>query len=226
MKKLIVLSLGGSLIVPEEIDVKYLKSFKKLILNQLRRGHRFIIVTGGGRTARRYQGALKQISVVSNDELDWMGIGATKINALLIRLVFGQLSHSEVSEKHSRKLNFKEKILLGAGFGAGHSSDYDAVELAETYGSQTVINLSNIDYVYTKDPRKFKDAKKIERISWNEYLKMVGSKWVPGSNFPFDPVAAKLAKKHGQTVIIVNGKNLNNLQRIFAGKSFKGTVIS
>jgi len=86
MKKIFVLSLGGSLIVPGEIDTKFLNAFKKIITAQIKRGHRFVIVTGGGKTARNYQGALKQVSRASNEVLDWMGIGATRINAELVML--------------------------------------------------------------------------------------------------------------------------------------------
>src|SRR5438270_760950 len=92
-KRLFVLSLGGSLIVPGEIDVKFLQAFKKIIVGQIKKGHRFIIVTGGGKTARNYQGALRQVSKVSNDVLDWMGIGATYINAELVMLMLGRLAH-------------------------------------------------------------------------------------------------------------------------------------
>jgi len=115
--------------------------------------------------------------------------------------------------------------LLGCGSGAGHSSDFDAVMLAKIYGAKTVINLSNIDYVYTRDPRKYKNARKIESMSWSEYLKMVGSKWTPGANFPFDPISAQMAKRNKQEVIIMNGKNLKNLEKVFQDRKFKGTSI-
>jgi uridylate kinase len=107
----------------------------------------------------------------------------------------------------------------------GRSTDDDAVRLAHIYGAKTVINLSNIDYVYTKDPRKFKDAKKIESISWEDFRKIVGNKWDPGKNAPFDPTAAKTAEKNRMKVIIANGKNLKNLKDILGNKKFRGTTI-
>ena len=88
-----------------------------------------------------------------------------------------------------------------------------------------IINLSNIDFVYDKDPAKFKDAKKIRQISWKDFRQIVGSRWNPGTNAPFDPIASKFAEENKMEVIIANGKNMDNLKNILEGKEFLGTVI-
>ncbi|HYV33734.1 MAG TPA: UMP kinase [Candidatus Limnocylindria bacterium] len=225
MQKLFVISLGGSLINPGQIDVGFLKNFRKLILEQTKKGSRFILIVGGGRPAREYIAALNVISKPSADYLDWMGIAATRFNAQLVRLMLGQLSHGVVIEDPNKKVNFKEKVLLAGGWMPGRSTDDDAVRLAKVYEADCVINLSNIDYVYTKDPRKFKDAQVIKEISWKNFRKIVGNKWDPGKNLPFDPTAAKLAEKNKLMVVIANGKNLKNLKNILEEKKFKGTVI-
>ena len=99
--------------------------------------------------------------------------------------------------------------------------------LAKTYGAKEVINLSNIDYVYDKDPNKFKNAKKIERINWKDFRKnIVGYKWVPGENVPFDPIASRLAEKSSLKVVIMNGKNLTEVKKALEGGEFKGTIVS
>src|SRR3989344_5772538 len=116
MNKLFVISLGGSLIVPEEIDVKFLKSLKALIETQAKKGSRFIIITGGGKTCRKYQSALTKISKADDTTLDWLGIYSTRFNAQLIRLMFGKLAHGKITEHPSKKIIFKEKILIGAGW--------------------------------------------------------------------------------------------------------------
>jgi len=97
--------------------------------------------------------------------------------------------------------------------------------LAKNLGVKQVINLSNIDFVYTKDPRKFKDAKRLENLSWKKYRAMVGNKWNPGMNAPFDPVASKLAERLGLEVSIIGGKNLKNFENYLSGRKFQGTVI-
>ncbi len=224
-KSLYIISLGGSLIVPDAIDAKFLRSFRHLVMQRVKRGDRFVFIVGGGKTCRKYQAALKAAAPVSPADLDWMGIQATYLNAHLVRLAFGKLAHPRVIDDPNKKVLFKEKILVAGGWKPGRSTDDDAVRLAKIYGAETIINLSNIDYVYTKDPRKFKDARPIKKISWKDFRKIVGSKWNPGLNAPFDPVAARFAQAHGQKVIIARGNNLKNLEKILAGQEFAGTTL-
>jgi uridylate kinase len=115
--------------------------------------------------------------------------------------------------------------LVAAGWRPGFSTDYDAVLLAKYFKIKKVINLSNIDFVYDKDPKKFPGAKKITGISWADFRKMVGNKWDPGMNVPFDPVASQTAQEIGLEVAIMNGRSLKNLENYIEGKKFKGTVI-
>ncbi len=225
MSKLFVISLGGSLINPGEVDVKFLKDFRRLILAKVKKGNRFILITGGGALCRHYQQALSKIARPSATDLDWLGIYTTRLNAQLIRLMFNKLTHASIVEDPNKTLRFNEKVLVGGGWTPGRSTDDDAVRLAKIYGAKVIINLSNIDYVYTKDPKKFKNAKKIENISWNNYLKLIGKTWRPGANLPFDPTAAKFAKQNKLKVIIANGKNLRNLKNILSEKKNIGTII-
>ena len=71
---------------------------------------------------------------------------------------------------------------------------------------------------------QYKNAKPIKEISWKEFRKLLSTKWKPGLNAPFDPLAAKEAEKLKLRVFIV-GKNLNNLKNLLNGEKFKGTVI-
>ncbi len=225
MKNLSIISLGGSLINPGEVDVAFLKKFKTLIETQIKKGQKFIIVTGGGKLCRHYQAALKLLRNTTPTDLDWIGIHTTRFNGQLIRLMFGNLAHQELVGDPTKKINYKRPVLVAAGWEPGWSTDFDTVELANTYGANKIINLSNIDFAYTKDPKKFKDAKKIESITWHDFKKIVGNKWDPGLNMPFDPIASQKADKIGLKVIIANGKNLNNLKNILEGRKFIGTSI-
>jgi uridylate kinase len=223
--QIIVLSLGGSLIVPGEIDTKFLKQLKKLLVAQIKKGNKFIIITGGGKICRKYQHALGGLNKLSAEDLDWMGIYLTRVNAQFIRLIMKPYSHPKIVEDTNKKVNFKEKILLAGGWEPGRSTDDDAVRMANAYGAKTVINLSNIDYVYNKDPKKFKNAAAYKNLTWDGFLKITGKKWIPGKNLPFDPQAAQNAKKWGISVIITNGNNIKNLKNILSNKKFKGTTI-
>lgn len=224
-KKLFILSVGGSLINPGQLDTKFLTEFKKLILSQTKKGNRFILITGGGKLCRDFQTGLKSVNKATSADLDWLGIATTWLHADFVRLMFGKTAHPTIVKDPNKKVNFKENILVAGGWMPGRSTDDDAVRLAKIYGADTVINLSNINFVYNKDPNKFKDAEKITKISWTDFKKIVGNKWNPGKNAPFDPTATTLAAKLKLKVIIANGKNLNNLQNILDSKPFIGTTI-
>ena len=145
-----------------------------------------------------------------------------------MRTIFKKYAHPTINKNPYDLESFvqaKESILIAAGYRPGNSTDYIAVLLAKQFGAKKIANLSNIDYAYDKDPRKFKDAKKIKDISWEEFQKIVGDTWDPGANVPFDPVASKHAAKEGIEVAILNGKKLGNFQKYLAGEKFAGTVI-
>src|SRR3989338_866467 len=224
MQKTIVLSLGGSLICPEDYDFDFLKKFKNLIEKFIKKDYKFIIICGGGKLARNFQEIASKSSKLDNEELDWLGIYATKINAHIVKSIFDECSEEFVVSNPNKKINFKKNVLIASGWKPGCSTDYDAVMIAKIFGVNGVINLSNVDFVYDKDPKKNRDAKKIEKMNWSNFIKIIGSKWTAGLNVPFDPVAAKEAKKSKMKVSII-GKDLNNLKDLLDGKKFKGTVI-
>ncbi len=224
-KKTFILSLGGSLIVPSVVDSNFLVKFKKFIESEVKAGNRFIIVAGGGHTARAYRDAgIAVVKKMPIEDLDWLGIHATRLNAHLIRTIFRDKAYAKIVTHPHIKDRTNAPIIIGAGYRPGCSTDYDAVHLAKTYGAEIVINLSNIDYVYTKDP-KLSGAKKITQITWKEFRKIVGNKWDPRLHAPFDPIASKFADQNNLEVIVLNGKDLLNLRSALHGKKFKGTMI-
>jgi len=223
-RDVVIISLGGSLIVPEDIDIEFIKGFKSLIISQLKK-HRFILITGGGKTCRKYLNAAKEIKEITSDDGDWIGIFTTRLNAQFMKTIFKEYAHPNIISNPTQKIDFKEDVLFAAGWIPGCSTDNDAILLAKNLNVKTVINLSNIDYAYDKDPKKYPDAKRIEETTWKEFRKIVGNKWDPGLNAPFDPIASKQAEQLGIKVIIMNGKNLKNLENCLDKKKFIGTII-
>ncbi len=222
-----VLSVGGSLIVPGgEINIKFLKSFRAFIIGQVKQGRKFFLVIGGGQTARTYMRAAAAVTAVTDLDRDLVGISSTRLNAQLVRAVLSKYAASEIVTDHKARLNSNRPIVLAAGHLPGHSTDYDAVLMAQANNVKTVINLSNIDYVYDQDPDKHPEAKAIKQINWPAFRQIVGNTWKPGLNLPFDPVASRQAQKLGLEVAILNGSKLKNLANYLEGKSFRGTVIS
>jgi uridylate kinase len=230
-----VISLGGSIIAPDGVDESFLKEFVSLIRDMITEDEkrRFIFVTGGGGPARTWQRAYRTIrgevpagtDKAADEEADWIGVMATRLNAQLVKAVMGDLCCQEVVTDPTRVEPLVGRVLVASGWKPGFSSDYDAVLLAERFQASKVINLSNIEQVYTDDPRKNPEAKPIGKISWEDFRALVGDDWVPGKNVPFDPVASRHAAKIGLTVICAAGKNLENLKKILRGEAFTGTII-
>lgn len=225
-EKTIVISLGGSLVVPDGVDTDFLNRFKSLILQKVSEGYRFLMIVGGGKIARRYQNALTELrDDTTQEDLDWMGIYTTQFNAQLVRLMFHDVAHELIAGNPYDVADITSPIIIGAGAVPGSSTDLGAVRAAENLGAKTVINLSNVDHVYDADPRENPDAKKFDVVSWNDYRSFIPEDWQPGLSTPFDPIASKKAEDLGLTVAIMNG-DLQNLENYLNGNDFSGTTIS
>ena len=226
-----VLSVGGSIVAPEFPDTDFVKRFVEMTKSYLEanKEDRLILVVGGGGPARIYQKAFRDVTGTAPDgdvmAADWIGIMATRLNAQFVKACFGNLCQDDVVTDPTAALKFTGRVLVAAGWKPGFSTDNDAVLLAEKFDADTVVNLSNIEKVYTDDPRKNPDAKPLDTISWADFRKMVGDEWVPGKNCPFDPIASKKAAEMGLTVICAGGKNIANTQAILEGKDYTGTTI-
>ena len=207
--------------MPGEIQVEFLKTFKEFILKFLKRDCKFIIVTGGGSVARNYIAAASKISKIPDEDKDWLGIHATRINAHLLRTIFRKEAYPVVLDNPTKKFDgAKYKLFIASGWRPGWSTDYVSVLLAERFGAQKLINASNITHVYDKN------KKNLTRLTWKKYRGLISSEWKPGMNVPFDPVAAKAAQRLKIDVIVADGTDLQNLENILLGEKFEGTVIT
>lgn len=223
-----ILSLGGSIVAPDGVDTAFLKEFKALVESYLKKDpeRKLILVIGGGAPARVYQKAFREIDAnAPADVQDWIGITATRLNAQLVASIFRDYCKDPVVTDPSSDISFTGRILVGAGWKPGFSTDFDAVYLAERFGGKTVVNLSNITKVFSADPKNNPDAKPLDKISWVDFQKIVGAEWIPGKNVPFDPIAAQKAKELDLDVIVAGGKDIKNISNILEEKPYIGTLI-
>jgi uridylate kinase len=224
-KRVIVISLGGSLLVPDKIDYDFISDFKKRIL-KLKRKYKFVIVVGGGKTARIYIEGLKDFSERIKC---MMGIGITRMNARFMMIFFG-MSAKQKMPKSTKQVEYslrKDDVVFVGGlrYEPKNTSDGTAAQIASILRGD-FINLTNVDGLYSKDPRKYKDAKFIPRISWQEFDKIVKKiKYKAGQHFVLDQHASEIIRKKFIRTVILNGNNLKNFEDYLEGKKFKGTVI-
>ncbi|MEA1911469.1 MAG: UMP kinase [Spirochaetota bacterium] len=228
MENIKVLSVGGSIVAPKEVDIDFIKNFRKAVLEYLNQdlNRKLVFVVGGGGPARSYQKAYRNIvEKYDADSQDWIGIMATRLNGELLRGVFSDECPDPVVTNPTLVKGFNGRILVAAGWKPGFSTDNDSVLLAENIGAEQVINLSNIKKVYSADPKLDPNAVPLDHISWEEMRELVGDKWVPGVNVPFDPVATKRASELKLKVITAAGNDIENMKKILVGADFEGTTI-
>lgn len=223
----IVMSVGGSLIVPDQIDTAFLRALKEFIEQETARGRRFIIIAGGGKTARRYQDAAAAVTETKSEDLDWLGLHATRLNGHLLRTIFRTLAHPVMVTNPDDVLDIPDSVplIIAAGYRPGASTDLRAIQIADRVKAHKVINLSNTDYVYTDNPKTNPAAEKIENITWAEFRKLIPDTWDPGLSSPFDPVAAREAERLGIEVAAINGSRLDALSAYLTNDTFIGTRI-
>lgn len=222
-----VIDLGGSIAFTEKGPVlSLLKKFVSEILLQVKKGRKFVIVAGGGFTARSYQQAARKIGKPSNDSLDWVGIRATQLNAELLRSMFdGVVLPEVIRERFQVKDLGNYSLAVAGGFLPGASTDFVACQLAVDFGIKKVIALSKPKYVYTANPEKSKKAKPIKKMTWNDYFKLMPKKWSPGIKIPIDQKAAYLAKEKSLVFIVSCGRKIANFRKILENLPFQGTTI-
>ena len=225
-KKVIVISLGGSLIIPDKVDVNFLLKFKKVIKKNLNK-YGFVIVCGGGSVARKYIYALKDVGI--NEKFQSMsGISATRMNARFMTYFFGKDANSGIPHNMKQVKNLLRKnniIFCGSlRYEPKETSDATSAKLANYFKTE-FINLTNVQGLHDKNPIEFKNAKFIPEISWKDFDKMASKqKFHPGQHFVLDQSASKIIMKNKITTYIL-GKDINQLDNLLNNRKFKGTII-
>ena len=225
-KKTIVLSLGGSLIVPEKVNPKWLEQFKKVIEKSYNQ-YKFVVVCGGGFVAREYITILKY-EHKSKKQQSFAGIAATRMNARLMMQLFGSPANSElpITMKEVKNMLVKNKaVFCGAlRYAPSQTSDSTAANLA-SYLKTDFINITNVAGLHTSNPIRNKKAKLIPKITWKKFeARAKRIKYKAGQNFVLDQRSAALIKNHKIKTYII-GPDLSNLKEILKEKKFKGTLI-
>lgn len=220
-----IVSVGGSLIVPDTPDAAFLRVLAEVVRAEVEAGRRFLLVAGGGRTARNYQAAAAEVATVADDDLDWLGIHATRLNAHLLRTVLRDLAHPRVLTDPREKVPDDPPVVVAGGWRPGWSTDYVMTVFAERNGWRSLVNLSNIDYLYDRDPRTDPNAQPFRELDWDAVQRIVGTEWHPGLNRPFDPVATAVARRLGLRVALIGGRDLGQLQAYLRGQPFVGTLL-
>ncbi len=223
--KTVVVALGGSIVYPDGINVQFLKDFKKFLAPFLKRGVKFVLVIGGGKLSRNFQEAAERVTRVTDEDKDWIGIHATRLNAHLLRTIFCAAADPVIIDARGKIKKPRAPVTIASGWRPGWSTDYVAMRIAADFGVGEAIIAGKPAHVYNKDHAKFADAVPFNELTWREYRKLIPAKWKPGLHAPVDPVGAALGAREGLKAIIIDGRNLPNFRALLNGKEFNGTII-
>lgn len=223
-EKIWVISLGGSRIIPNKVDYKFLREFKELINKN--KDKKFIVVCGGGNTAREYISALNNFNK-STKEKSEIGIAITRLHAVFLTEVFGKNANDSIPKdmKQAKNLLRKNQIVFCGAlrFKEDNTSDGTAAGLA-AYLKCEFINITNTTGLFSSDPKKDKNAVFIKEISWKDFEKMAKKiKFEAGQHFVLDQNAAKIIMKNKIPTYITD--SLSQVENILNKNEFIASVI-
>lgn len=219
----IVISIGGSVILSEDIDISYFKKLNTLITS-LSKKYKIYLVVGGGKTARTYIKMGRQLGF-DEETLDSIGIEITRVNAKMLSNLIKKSNQNIPHTTYDAK-EMAESVVIMGGTTPGHSTDMVGAELAEKTQSLKFIIATNVDGVYDKDPNKFDDAKQLKEISINDLISKYGTDWKSaGKNIVIDGPALKIIHSAKILTYVLNGKKLGELEKAINNQEFNGTII-
>jgi uridylate kinase len=211
---------------PDGIDVAFVRKFKRFLAPFVRHKVRFVIVIGGGQLSRNFQTAAARVAPVTDEDKDWIGIHATRLNAHLLRTIFREIADPVIIDARHKLPKLTHPVTIASGWRPGWSTDFVAAASAADYGAKEFVVAGKPSHVFDKDPHVHDGAVPFETLSWRDYRKLIPAQWKPGAHAPVDPVAAKFAQKEKLTAVIIDGRNLKNFVNLLNGKEFWGTIIT
>ena len=219
----IVVSVGGSVVLSDEANVDFLRQLASL-LKKVAKEYRLFVIIGGGAIARRYIQLGRELKF-DEDTLDLIGIDVTRVNARIMTNLLG-VSNKEIPRTTDEALGLKYPIIVMGGTDPKHSTDTVGAELAEKTHAARFVNATNVDGIYDKDPKKFKDARQLKEVTIDQLIAQYGTTWgAAGKNIFMDEPALAIIKRAKIPTFVVNGKRLDQLEKALTGKPFDGTTI-
>ena len=221
----VVVSIGGSILVPGENDAEFIRRLADM-LKEVSKEVQLAIVCGGGKTARYYAGIAKDLGGDTYDQ-DILGIAATRMNAQLLCLALGDMPDSITGDaEETAKMSAPGKVVVMGGTVPGHTTDAVSAMVAASMKADRIVNGTAVDAVYTDDPRKNPDAKKITSMTIDQLGDIVYKEHGASKSSVFDPLGVKLAKENSIDILIIDGRNLDELRNAILGKEIRGTFVN
>ncbi len=211
--------------MPGENDAEFIGKLAEM-LKEVSKEVQLAIVCGGGKTARYYAGIAKELGGDTYEQ-DILGIAATRMNAQLLSLALGDMPDTVSADaEETARLSAPGKIVVMGGTVPGHTTDAVSAMVAASMKADRIVNGTAVDAVYTADPRKNAFAKKIPSMTIDELGDIVYKEHGASKSSVFDPLGVKLAKENKIDILIIDGRNLDELKNAILGKKINGTFVN
>ncbi|MEM4201009.1 MAG: UMP kinase [Nitrososphaerales archaeon] len=189
-----MLKLTGSLF---DRDAEDIRAVAKVLADVLKELCGLTVVTGGGKAARHYIDIATRLGA-DQATLDEIGTEASRINAKLLIITLGSLAYPYPPDtlEEAVKAVSTGKVVVAGGFQPGQSTNAVASLLAERLSASLFINATDVEGVYDKDPKRFRDAKLLKKVSVAELRRILeGSSTYAGTYELMDPLALKIIER-------------------------------
>jgi uridylate kinase len=224
--KTVVISLGGSILIPKLRENKIQEYVP--VLQEIAGKHRLFVVVGGGGAARDYIDVARALGIDEGTS-DEIGILVTRLNATLLVAALRDAAYPKVAESHAEAKKFAEagKIVVMGGITPGQTTDAVAAVLAERVQADVFINVTSVNGIYSADPNKVTGAKRFLTLTPQQLLEIVGKiALTAGSNNVLDIVAARIVGRSHIPLVVLDGTTPKNLSRAILTGKFTGTIVS
>ncbi len=222
----IVVSLGGSILIPDDRDTHFLMQVAELI-RKLAKDRPMVIVCGGGKISRYYIGIGKELGA-SRTEQDKMGIEVTRLNAKLLQLAIGKDCSQEIPKSVNKAVEeaSRSRIVVMGGTTPGHTTDAVSAMIAERLKAERIVNATSVDAAYSADPKKHPDAERYSSLTHRQLLDLVNKgSHSAGPSYVFDKLGAEVAMRSEMPIYIIDGRSLQELEAAIRGEKVKGTIV-
>ena len=220
-----VIKIGGH-VFASQLDPKTVKEYSELLRKLRREHHKIVVVVGGGEEARRYIKVAKKIGV-SEFVCDVLGIEVSRLNARLLIAGLGEDAYPEPPRTFEDMLKAFEanKVVVMGGLQPGQSTNAVGILVAEAIEADLFVNATDVDGVYTSNPKEDPKAKKLDVVKTDELLALISRERLEAGGYTlFDPIAIRIVERSGILTRIVNGKKPVNIERAIMGEAV-GTLV-
>jgi len=221
----VVIRIGGS-VVASPPNPKILGKYADLLRELKNKGHELVVVVGGGSLARDFIKVARVMGLSESDQ-DEVAINVSRLFAQLLAMRLGDLGLGRIPTSVDEAAEGLEtgKIVVMGGIRPGMTTDAVAAMVAERIGAELLVKATDQEGIYTKDPRKYPDAEKIDVLSFDDLVQLFElNKHEAGIHQVLDPEAVRILQKERTKTVVVNGFKPENVMLAVRGERI-GTII-